>query len=640
MADGEKGERGKTEGKRGRPPKRPRENDSQDDDGTPEHWEEEDAAAEDAGAGANANVELALGEVENDVVPESIKKYVRAMLQEHTTVKGQVDKLTAANKRLENKVKEFKNSDEHKKLGYDVDLATIKKKVAQLPADGDISGFLYETSMGASVSAVKATGDDSFNTSFINRLSVEAKLDSTNFEAKRVKSAPGHLKFSQIEFLGPVGNGNWMNVRESCLTEYENQLLDIFPLIEERAEVLKAYKKVAGGSVSQQTVEEQFKEFCLVRGVKWDSDFVRDAPFWDGNIDFEDYFLSLWRVARFAKLEDPMLFKDVLYNRIFECKGKKMGRLITPEANASLSALGYYLLIRRLVIPFADTESATEFFYALKQKSGQNVDVFFNAKLRLFRLMHPGQISRQSWRDFYNNVAKNLLFSDLARDMANFIESMHYLEDYSAFLTYLIRRGQHYISWARSGHVSPENVTSCYSQAMEGLRLEDSREVKARPVISEVHVSDMEGRTEIGDNNAWIEGDDDIPWDQVENVIGALNSKAKTMICWYCGKKGHVVASCWQKRDGKPPAPDSRIGKTKAKFFSAGSEKKEGPGVPNNRVIPEQFLKKTVNQVGPVVDRWGNQVGPVVDSEKSRDEKQYEAMIADIARNNFQQYPM
>ena len=640
MADGEKGERGKTEGKRGRPPKRPRETDSQDDDGTPENWEEEDAAAEDAGAGANANVELALGEVENDVVPESIKKYVRAMLKEHTTVKGQVDKLTAANKRLENKVKEFKNSDEHKKLGYDVDLATIKKKVAQLPADGDISGFLYETSMGASVSAVKATGDDSFNTSFINSLSVEAKLDSTNFEAKRVKSAPGHLKFSQIEFLGPVGNGNWMNVRESCLTEYENQLLDIFPLIEERAEVLKAYKKVAGGSVSQQTVEEQFKEFCLVRGVKWDSDFVRDAPFWDGNIDFEDYFLSLWRVARFAKLEDPMLFKDVLYNRIFECKGKKMGRLITPEANASLSALGYYLLIRRLVIPFADTESATEFFYALKQKSGQNVDVFFNAKLRLFRLMHPGQISRQSWRDFYNNVAKNLLFSDLARDMANFIESMHYLEDYSAFLTYLIRRGQHYISWARSGHVSPENVTSCYSQAMEGLRLEDSREVKARPVISEVHVSDMEGRTEIGDNNAWIEGDDDIPWDQVENVIGALNSKAKTMICWYCGKKGHVVASCWQKRDGKPPAPDSRIGKTKAKFFSAGSEKKEGPGVPNNRVIPEQFLKKTVNQVGPVVDRWGNQVGPVVDSEKSRDEKQYEAMIADIARNNFQQYPM
>lgn len=144
-----------------------------------------------------------------------------------------------------------------------------------------------------------------------------------------------------------------------------------------------------------------------------------------------------------------------------------------------------------------------------------------------------------------------------------------------------------------------------------------------------MHVSDLDDRAEIGDNNAWIEGDDDIPWDQVENVIGALNSKAKTMICWYCGKKGHVVASCWQKRDGKPPAPDSRIGKTKAKFFSAGSEKKEGPGVPNNRVIPEQFLKKTVNQVGPVVD-----------SEKSRDEKQYEAMIADIARNNFQQYPM
>jgi hypothetical protein len=520
--------------------------------------------------------------------------------------------------------------------------------VAQLPPDGDISGFLYETSLGASVSTAKSMGDDSFNASFINRLSVEAKLDSTNFEAKRVRSAPGHLKFSQIEFLGPAGNHNWLNVRESCLTEYENQLLDIFPLIEERVEVLKAYKKTAGGNVSQQSVEEQFKEFCLVRGAKWDSDFARDAPYWDGNIDFEDYFLSLWRVARFAKLEDPMLFKDVLYNRIFECKGKKMGRLITPEANASLSALGYYLLIRRLVIPFGDVETATEYFYALKQKNGQHVDTFFNEKLRLYRLMHPGQISKQSWRDFYNNVAKNLLFTDLAKDMANFVETMHYLEDYSAFLTYLIRRGQHYVSWARSGHISPENVTSCYSQAMEGLKLEESKEVRSRPVISEVHVSEVSDKVEIGDTGAWIEGDDDIPWDQVENVIGALNSKAKSMRCWYCGKEGHVVASCWQKRDGKPPAPDSRIGKTRAKFFSGNNEKKDGG--PNNRAIPDQFLKKDRwgNQVGldPVkkavnqFDRWGNQIGPAVDSEKNRDEKQYEAMIAEVARSNYQQYPM
>jgi len=571
-------------------------------------------------------------------VPENIKKYIKAIMKENTSVKNKVNRLLAANKKLEDKVQDFKNSDEHKKLGYDVDLATIKKKVAQLPSDGDISGFLYETNLGASVATAKSMGDDSFNASFLNRLSVEAKLDSASFETKRGRSAPGHLKYSQIEFLGPASNNNWMNVREGCLTEYENQLLDIFPLIEERAEYLKGYKKVAGGNVSQQTVDEQFREFCLKMGVKWDSDFARDAPFWDGNIDFEDYFLSLWRVARFARLEDPMLFKDVLFNRIFECKGKKMGRLVTPEANASLSALGYYLLIRRLVIPFADTESATEYFYALKQKSGQSVDVFFNAKLRLFKLMHPGNISKQSWRDFYNNVAKNLLFTDLAKDMANFVESMHYLEDYSAFLTYLIRRGQHYISWARSGHISPEYVTSCYSQAMEGLKLEESKEVKPRPVISEVHVSDSRD-TSTGENDAWIEGSDAISWDQVENVIGALNSRAKGRLCWYCGKEGHMVADCRQKRDGKPPAPDSRIGKTRAKFFpanaekskffSANVEKKEGVGVPNNRVIPEQFLKKSVNQVG--------QAG---DSEKSRDEKQYEAMIAEIARSNYEQYPI
>jgi hypothetical protein len=78
------------------------------------------------------------------------------------------------------------------------------------------------------------------------------------------------------------------------------------------------------------------------------------------------------------------------------------------------------------------------------------------------------------------------------------------------------------------------------------------------------------------------------------------------------------------------------LAKPRLSFFSGDSEKtkfygekKEGSGVPNNRVIPDQFLKKAVNQVGSAAG-----------SEMSRDEKQYEAMIAEITRSNYQNYPL
>ena len=118
-------------GGKGRKAKRKRED--EEDDGTPETWEEQ---SEEDGDGDGA------------AVPESIKNYVKTMLDEHQTVKAQVEQLKAANKLLEDKVRDFKNADEHKKLRYDVDLATLKKKVAQLPSDGDISGYLFETSLG------------------------------------------------------------------------------------------------------------------------------------------------------------------------------------------------------------------------------------------------------------------------------------------------------------------------------------------------------------------------------------------------------------------------------------------------------------------------------------------------------------
>ena len=64
-------------------------------------------------------------------------------------------------------------------------------------------------------------------------------------------------------------------------------------------------------------------------------------------------------MAKTYRISNPILFKDILYHCIYDSKGEKLGDLTTPEKNQALSALSYYLMIRRLVTPFSDPEVAT-----------------------------------------------------------------------------------------------------------------------------------------------------------------------------------------------------------------------------------------------------------------------------------------
>ena len=90
------------------------------------------------------------------------------------------------------------------------------------------------------------------------------------------------------------------------------------------------------------------------RGQRWNSDFQRDTRDWNGIDDFEAWFSKFWRMAKHNNIDEPQLFKDILFDRIYEARGKNLGELITPEMNRTSSALKYYLQIRRLVIPIAD----------------------------------------------------------------------------------------------------------------------------------------------------------------------------------------------------------------------------------------------------------------------------------------------
>ncbi len=58
--------------------------------------------------------------------------------------------------------------------------------------------------------------------------------------------------------------------------------------------------------------------------------------------------------------------------------------------------------------------------------------------------------------------------------------------------------------------------------------------------------------------------------------------------------------------------------------------------VPNNRALPDQFAKKSVNQVdGQVAGGSQDQR----DSEKAKDMEQMEALINEVMRNNLKSNP-
>ena len=65
-------------------------------------------------------------------------------------------------------------------------------------------------------------------------------------------------------------------------------------------------------------------------------------------------------------------------------------------------------------------------------------------------------------------------------DMARFVDTMQFVEDYSAYLNHLLKRCQYYVNWANSGHTTVENVTSCYSDAMMLLFKENHTKIEQR----------------------------------------------------------------------------------------------------------------------------------------------------------------
>ncbi len=286
------------------------------------------------------NVQPAKVYVHNDDgISENIKTYINEALNRNYNrlVEVNDNNQKLLEDRLDLRWNTFKEAYDNRLMAMDVDIADIKKRVSQL-----------EKALNESVNLSKTIqGYDSLNMTFQNRMIVQA-LNNPDYVQKNKAKAPDKMKYALSEFKGPQGNENWINVREHTLTDYENSLLDKFPIIADRAELLRPLRGATPeGREAQWHNEMDFRDLCFDAGMLWDSDFQRDTRPWDGTGEFDAWFAHLWRNAEHNKIDDPQLFKNTLYAKI-----KHLVDLITPQMDRTLSALRYYLQVRRQVIPY------------------------------------------------------------------------------------------------------------------------------------------------------------------------------------------------------------------------------------------------------------------------------------------------
>ncbi len=83
-------------------------------------------------------------------------------------------------------------------------------------------------------------------------------------------------------------------------------------------------------------------------------------------------------------------------------------------------------------------------------------------------------------------LSKTLLYSDLANNMAGFVNKMVYIEDYCSYLSHMLKHCQYYVNWVNSGHTNVANISACYSTLMLICAKDNGSEIKEHTVINAV----------------------------------------------------------------------------------------------------------------------------------------------------------
>ena len=302
------------------------------------------------------------------------------------------------------------------------------------------------------------------------------------------------------------------------------------------------------------------------RDEKLDSNFITQIPVFqkaDKN-QIQAYFEKFWDAAHRNKIQGHNLFKQQLFNAVNCTYPEVCTEEVRPLSPGmiELTAKGYFIQIKLKFQPSNQKDLAKAAFEK-KSQDHKNVDTYYDEKKKLFGVAygnHPSEIDNIA---FFRQLHKKMYNKPLVRHMVSWTGWNLDMKnpDFAKYRTTLLSTAQAIINGVQDGYYKPGEDKGCRSLSYTAMT-KDTKHKKGgvhNPItIGQLNPLPDDSDSSDTDSSSDDSSDQNFDQDEADYPVMALNEKRAAMECWFCGKLGHSIVNCWDKKQEKPPHPQGK----------------------------------------------------------------------------------
>ena len=282
-----------------------------------------------------------------------------------------------------------------------------------------------------------------------------------------------------------------------------------------------------------------------------------------------------WEHACRQHVTDHTILKCTLFKKLLTHFPELCINEMKPRSSAmtALTAKAYILEVLKKFQPLNEKEIYRISFEKCMQQD-RPIDTYFDVKKRYFVRAYGSNPSATEWNLFFRSLHNNMRSKTLARDMtARRIEFNSVPPDLSKYRDLLVRSAQAILA-SYPDLYTREDAKGCKTFAFPGMH-SDSHKNKGSSknpiVINKVdkkkNSSESEEIYDSGSDQYTSENSEeesetvDQEKEQENNEIdlyiyNVQEKKPQELItCWFCGKAGHKMNVCFDKKNKKAPNP-------------------------------------------------------------------------------------
>jgi len=134
--------------------------------------------------------------------------------------------------------------------------------------------------------------------------------------------------------------------------------------------------------------------------------------------------------------------------------------------------------------------------------------------------------------------------------------------DFAKYRTTLLSTAQKIINGVQDGYYKPGEDKGCKSLSYTAMT-KDTKHKKGgvhNPItIGQLNPLPDDSDSSDTESSSDDSSDQNSDQDEADYPVMALNEKKAEMVCWFCGKLGHTIVNCWDKKQEKPPHPQGKF---------------------------------------------------------------------------------